>query len=79
MQGEIPGCTPENVQLGQDENNNPTRQPSSEGDLQPSSKFISEVKQDVKSIVLVEENQTILEPVQKLVKQGNFLALSKCE
>ena len=22
VQGEIPGCTPENVQLGQDENNN---------------------------------------------------------
>ena len=82
VQGEIPGCTPENVQLGQDENNNPTRlgvQPSSEGDLQPSSKFISEVKQDVKSIVLVEENQSILEHVQKLIKQGNFLALSKCE
>ena len=84
VQGEIPGCTPENVQLGQDQD--ATINPIDHGTeilpseaIKPSSKFISNVKKDVISLISVEENGKILEHVKKLLKQGNFLEMSKCE
>ena len=47
--------------------------------IKPSSKFISDVKKEVKSLVSVQENGKIFEHIQTLVKQGKFLELSKCE
>ena len=84
VQGEIPGCTPENKQGGQSLNNslNPisdgTQIPTTEI-IKPSSEFISGVKQEAKSLVSVEDNGKMLEHVQNLVKQGKFLELSQCE
>ena len=47
--------------------------------MKPPSKFISNVKQEAKSIISVEENGKMLEHVQTLIKQGKFLELWKCE
>ena len=74
VQGEIPGCTPELVQLEPSQN-----QVINEEPIKPPPRFISSVKQDVKSLVSVEENGKMLEHVQKLVKQGRILELAQCE
>ena len=84
VQGEIPGLTPEIVQLGQslDESVNPIEpgaQTTTTEVIKPSTKFILNVKNEAKSLVSVEENGKMYEHVQNLVKQGNFLELSKCE
>ena len=47
--------------------------------IKSSSKFISNVKKEVKSLISVEEKEKMLEQVQKLLKQGKFLKMSKCE
>ena len=47
--------------------------------MNPPPRFISNVKQKVKSFISVEENGKMLEHVQKLVKQGKILELAKCE
>ena len=84
VQDEIPGCTPENVQLGpsQDSSINPIDDGADNlapEIIKPPSEFISNVKRDVKSLVSVDENGKILEHVQQLIKQGKFLEMSKCE
>ena len=70
VQGEIPGCTPENEHLGQ----NSTQIQMTEI-IQPSPLFISGVKKEAKALVSVDENGNMLEHVQGLVKQGKFLEL----
>ena len=40
--------------------------------MNPPPRFISNVKQEVKSLISVEENGKMLEHVQKLVKQGKI-------
>ena len=45
----------------------------------PPETFVEEVKKNVKVRTLSDENHNILSHVQKLVKQGNILALSKIE
>ena len=45
----------------------------------PSHKFISEVKAEVKSQVLVSENEKIFEHVKTLIKQGKYLELTQVE
>ena len=47
--------------------------------IKSSSKFISNVKKEIKSLISVEEKEKMLEHVQKLLKQGKFLRMSKCE
>ena len=79
VQGEIPGCTPELVQIGQSQENNVNPTPHGTEMIKPSSKFISDVKREVISLISVQENGKIFEHVQTLVKQGKFLELSKCE
>ena len=76
VQGEIPGCTPEFVQVGPSQDN---IENFGTEIIKPSSKFISNVNQEIKSLVSVQENGKLLEHVQKLVKQGKFLELSKLE
>ena len=83
VQGEIPGLTPENVQLGQSFNDSvnpiePGAQIATTG-IKPSSEFISNVKNEAKSLVSVEDNGKMFEHIKNLVKQGNFLKLSKME
>ena len=78
VQGEIPGTTPENEELEFNPNSHGTEVQGPEL-IRPHPEFISSVKKDVISIVSVEENGTMFEHVQNLVKQGNFLALSKTE
>ena len=65
VQGEVPGATP----LTEKENVT---------SLLPE-KFIEEVKNDVKVSVLHEENHAIFNHVQTLIKQGQFLELTKIE
>ena len=85
VQGEIPGTTPENVQLSQDPVNlsfteeicqTPAPSPTC---LEPPTKFINDVKLDVKAMVSVEQNEATFNHVRTLIKQGKFLELSKCE
>ena len=77
VQGEIPGCTPDIVQVGPSQDIDIHHQ---DADIvKPSAEFISKVNQEVKSLISVEENGKMFEHVQKLVKQGKFLELSKCE
>ena len=68
VQGEVP-TDPANLTL------------SGLGEIEtpPPSKFISEVKQDVKSKVLVNENDHTFDHVKTLVKQGKFLELTYIE
>ena len=47
--------------------------------IKPSSEFISNVKNEAKSLVSVEDNGKMFEHIKNLVKQGNFLKLSKME
>ena len=47
--------------------------------LKPPAKFITEVKQEVKSQVLSAANQNIFEHVRTLIQQGKFLELCKLE
>ena len=80
VQGEIPGTTPENESRPNpvlSEEFNLTL--SAPEPLDPPAKFISEVKAEVKSQVLSAANQSILEHVQTLIKQGHFLELCKLE
>ena len=63
VQGEIPGCTPEVVQLEPSQD-----QMINDETIKPPPRFISNVKQEVKSLISVEENGKMLEHVQKLVK-----------
>ena len=84
VQGEIPGTTPETLTLPNDqtltlsEAETLTLSEAGAPNL-PSTKFISEVKEDAKIQVISEANQTILEHVQTLIKQGKFLELCKLE
>ena len=69
IQGEIPGTTPEDLPLSDAE----------ETVLPPPRKFIDEVKKDVKTTIIFEESQEILNHVKNLVSQGHFLELTKVE
>ena len=73
VQGAIPGTTPENPPEGELLLDLPVP------DLPIPDKFITAVKEDVKTTVLVEDNLKTFEHVQTLVKQGKFLQLSKLE
>ena len=76
VQGEIPGTTPETLTLPNDQ----TLTISEAGAPNlPSIEFISEVKEDARIQVISEANQTILEHVQTLIKQGKFLKICKSE
>ena len=85
VQGEIPGTTPENPPTSEnltlseavDLTLSDMDQPQIA--LKPPTKFINEVKQDVKINILSDENQNILKHVQTLVKQGKFLEMTKLE
>ena len=73
VQGVIPGTTPENPPEGELLPTEPVP------DLPIPDQFITAVKKDVKTTVLVEDNTNIFEHVQTLVKQGKFLQLTKLE
>ena len=83
VQGEIPGTTPDNPPVSLDltlpETAVPTPPPAEPEALKPPQKFIDEVKLDVKCKVLSDENQNIFKHVQSLIKQGNFLQITKLE
>ena len=53
--------------------------PDGMDDLSPPETFIKEVKADAKSKVLIQENERIFEHVQTLMKQGNYLELTKLQ
>ena len=85
--GEIPGITPEdgyfedqnNLTLSEPENLTLSDTQGHQEQLNPTAKFISEVKTEAKSQILSEANQNILQHVQTLIKQGSFLELCKLE
>ena len=88
VQGEIPGTTPEIPQLENatadltlshtDDATNLTL--SGEGQmLKPPTKFIEEVKREVKAMVQVEDTEQMFNHVRNLVKQGKYLELSQLE
>ena len=84
VQGEIPGTTPENPPTSENltlEGLGDLTLPATppQEPLKPPHKFIEEVKKDVKTKILSDENQNILKHVQTLIKQGQILELAKLE
>ena len=81
VQGEVPGSTPEipGLTISGLGVEDPVLTLSPPENIQPTEKFINEVKSDAKSKVLVHENQNILDHVNTLIKQGHFLKLTKLE
>ena len=86
VSGEIPGITPEegyfedpNLTLSQPWNLTLSDTQGHQEQLNPTAKFISEVKAEARSQVLSQANQNILQHVQTLIKQGSFLELCKLE
>ena len=81
VQGEIPGTTPENPPTSTNDESLtlPDMGPIQAEPLPTPAAFINEVKKDVKSKVISEENQQILRHVQTLIKQGSFLEMTKLE
>ena len=69
VQGEIPGVTPEVLPLSDEDNTA----------LPPPQKFVEDVKKDVKTTIVFEESQQILNHVKSLISQGHFLELTKIE
>ena len=81
VQGEVPGSTPEipGLTISELGVEDPVLTLSPPENIQPTEKFINEVKSDAKSKVLVHENQNILDHVNTLIKQGHFLKLTLLE
>ena len=78
--GEIPGTTPDNIQLTLSDTEVLTIPGEVGGEpIPPSNKFIEEVKKDAKSIVNCEETSNLFNHVAELVKQGKILELSQIE
>ena len=79
---EIRGTTPDNIMLtvmGEDGTEAVLTLPGEGGDLAPPPTFVTDVKQDVKSRVLMEVNEHSLKHIQSLIKQGRFLELTQLE
>ena len=79
IQGEIPGTTPDNVLTLSEEGVPTLTLPEEGGYLEPSEKFINEVKADAKLKISVNENERIFEHVQTLMQQGKYLELTKLQ
>ena len=95
VQGEIPGTTPEipgiTIASRRDELPELTLPvpgevsdltllvPGQAPNLKPPAKFISDVKADAQTQILLQENQHTFHHIQTLVKQGHFLELTKLE
>jgi hypothetical protein len=80
--GEIPGTTPDNIRINVTEDDGTERVltlPGDGGDVAPPLAFVNDVKQDVKTCVLMEANEHSLEHIQTLIMQGRFLELTQLE
>ena len=53
--------------------------PGDGGDVAPPLAFVNDIKQDVKTCVLMEANEHSLEHIQTLITQGRFLELTQLE
>ena len=82
VSGEIPGTTPENIILNvaeEDGTESVLTIPGDGDDVAPPLAFVNDVKQDVKTCVLMEANEHSLAHIQTLIMQGRFLELTQLE
>ena len=80
--GEIPGTTPENIRVtvpGEEGEETTLILPGEGENMPPPHQFLNDVKNHVKTQVLMEDNEASLTHIKDLFKQGRFLELTQME